>query len=141
MSSFISLTNLRNTLLFALLAFFTVAAMNFAHAGISSQGAWVSKQYQVNGAWEVVKRDGQTFVRFSDDFQTKSGPDLKLFLTKNDISSVTGSNASSGVLISKLKNVNGYQEYVVPGNINIDDFKSMVILCEKFSVLWGGANL
>lgn len=141
MSSSASLTNLRHTLLFALLAFFTVGAMNLAYAGVSSQGGWVSKQYQVNGAWQIEKRDGQTVIKFSDDFQTNNGPDLKLFLTKNDISSVTGSNASGGVLISKLKNVNGYQEYVVPGNININDYASLVILCEKFSVLWGGTNI
>jgi len=141
MLSTASLINLRNTLFIALLAFLTVGVMNVAHAGVSSQGAWVSKQYEVNGAWQVEKHNGQTVIRFSDDFQTKSGPDLKLFLTKNNLSGVTGSNASNGVLISKLKNVNGYQEYVVPGNINIDDFSSLVILCEKFSVLWGGANL
>ena len=141
MSSSASLTNLRHTLLFALLAYFTIGGMNFSYAGVSSQGGWVSKQYQVNGAWQIEKRDGQTVIKFSDDFQTNNGPDLKLFLTKNDISRVTGSNASGGVLISKLKNVNGYQEYVVPGNININDYASLVILCEKFSVLWGGTNI
>ena len=141
MPSSMSLASPRNTLLFTLLAFFTVGAMNFAHAGITGQGAWVSKQYEVNGAWQIEKRNGQTVIKFSDDFSTRSGPDLKLFLSKNDISGVTGSNASGGVMISKLKNVNGYQEYIVPGNVNIDDFASLVILCEKFSVLWGGANL
>ena len=141
MPSSMSLASPRNTLLFTLLAFFTVGAMNFAHAGITGQGAWVSKQYEVNGAWQIEKRNGHTTIKLSDYFSPMSGPALKLFLSKYDISGVTGSNASGGVMISKLKNVNGYQEYIVPGNVNIDDFASLVILCEKFSVLWGGANL
>ena len=134
-------TKLRNALMFAILAFFSVGAMNIASAAIAGQGAWVSKQKSIDGAWQIEKRNGQTVLRFSDGFQTNRGPDLKLFLSKRDISNVTGNNATDGVFLSKLKNNQGYQEYVIPNNINIDDYASLMIHCERFSVLWGGTNI
>jgi len=134
-------TRLRNALMFAVLAFFSVGAMNFANAEIAGQGSWVAKQKTINGAWQIENRNGQTIIRFSDGFQTNRGPDLKLFLSKRDISEVNGNNAAEGVFLSKLKNNKGYQEYVLPNNININDYASLLIHCERFSVLWGGANI
>ena len=141
MTTFQPVTKLRNALMFSMLAFFSIGAVNFAHAGIAGQGSWISKQKSIDGAWQIEKRNGQTVIRFSDGFQTNRGPDLKLFLSKRDISNVNGSNAADGVFLSKLKNNKGYQEYVLPANIDINDYASLLIHCEQFSVLWGGANI
>lgn len=134
-------SKLRNALMFAVLAFFSVGAASFAHAGIAGHGSWVGKQKSINGAWQIENRNGQTVIKFSDNFQTNRGPDLKLFLSKRDISKVNGSNAADGVFLSKLKNNQGSQEYVLPKNININDYASLLIHCESFSVLWGGTNI
>jgi len=141
MTTFQPVTKLRNALMFAMIAFFSIGAVNFAHAGIAGQGSWISKQKTIDGAWQIENRNGQTVIRFSDGFQTNRGPDLKLFLSKRDISNVNGSNAADGVFLSKLKNNKGYQEYVLPANIDINDYASLLIHCEQFSVLWGGANI
>lgn len=135
------ITRLRNALMFAVLAFFSVGAANFAHADIAGQGSWVGKQKSIEGAWQIENRNGQTVIRFSDGFQTNRGPDLKLFLSKRDISNVNGNNAADGVFLSRLKNNQGYQEYVLPDSININDYASLLIHCERFSVLWGGTNI
>lgn len=132
---------LRNSLMFAVLAMFSVGTMNIANAAIAGQGSWVAKQKSIEGAWQIEKRNGQTVLRFSDGFQTNRGPDLKLFLSKRDISKVNGNNAADGVFLSKLKNNTGYQEYVIPNNIDINDYASLLIHCERFSVLWGGTNI
>ncbi len=134
-------TKIRNALMFAVLAFFSVGTANFAHAEIAGQGSWVGKQKSIDGAWQIEKRNGQTVIRFSDGFNTNRGPDLKLFLSKRDISNVNGNNAADGVFLSKLKNNQGFQEYVLPGNIDINDYASLLIHCESFSVLWGGTNI
>lgn len=129
-------------LLFLLLLFFTASAMNLSHAATSTEGTWINKQYKIKGAWEIANRDGQTIIKFKDGFKTKGGPDLKVFLSKKDIADVTGKNATSeGIFISKLKSKKGDQEYVLPENIDINDYTSLLIHCEAFSVLWGGANI
>lgn len=119
-------------------AFFIVSAFSLQ----SYAGEWVEKQYGIKGSWEVIKRDGKTIIAFDNKFKTKKGPDLKIFLSNLTMDQVNGKNAvSSSVLVSPLTSNKGAQEYVLPAGVNIDDFSSVLIHCEKFSVLWGGGSL
>ncbi len=123
-----------------LLATFLVTGNSFANS--VNQGSWVNKQKTIQGNWEVKQENGNTIVSFKNNFKTRGGPDLKVFLSKNDISNANGRNATNGsVLLSPLKSTNGSQEYVIPSNINVNDFASVLIHCEQFSVLWGGFNI
>ncbi len=133
---------LRYALMFLVLAFFSSGTMHTAFAMGTSEGTWVNKQYKIKGAWEIENRNGQTVIKFKDGFKTKGGPDLKVFLSKKNISDVNGKNATTdSILISTLKNKKGDQEYVLPANIDINDYASLLIHCEAFSVLWGGTNI
>lgn len=135
-------TAFRHSLMILALFFFTSGVINTSHAMSPNEGTWVNKQYKINGAWEIEDRDGQTIIKFKDGFKTKGGPDLKVFLSKKDIKDITGKNATAdGIFISKLKSKKGDQEYVLPQDIDIDDYASLLIHCEAFSVLWGGANI
>jgi len=137
-----SSSKLQISLLFISLLLFTAGATNVSHAATTSEGTWVNKQYKIKGAWEITNRDGQTIIKFKDGFKTKGGPDLKVFLSRKDIADVTGTNATSdGIFISELKNKKGDQEYVLPENIDINDYASLLIHCEAYSVLWGGSNI
>ena len=121
---------------------FTLLSMNSAHAMSQNEGGWVNKQYNIKGGWEILEKNGKSIIKFTDNFQTKGGPDLKIFLSKRDITSATGKNATSNsILLSALKSNSGAQEYVVPSNIDLNDYQSVLIHCESFSVLWGGANI
>lgn len=128
-------------------AVIAVAAMGLlihtsSYAEVLSQGGWVDKKYSIKGGWEIVTENNQTIVRLNSAFSTKSGPDLKLFLSKQSIGQVTGKTATKdAVLLSALTSNSGAQEYVVPAGVNIGDFKSLLIHCEAFSVLWGGGEL
>ena len=103
---------------------------------------FVKKRYNIRGSWTLSEQDGQTVIRFNDDFKTKGGPDLKLFLSKKAISDLDSSNVeSSSVKLSVLKSNNGSQSYIIPKDVNLSDYKSVVIHCEAFSVLWGGFDL
>ena len=105
-------------------------------------GTFVKKKKKVAGEWEVVQRDGNTYIVFSDDFKTSNGPDLKVFLSPKDIASVTGKTATEGsISIGELQKTKGAQEYLVPAEVNLADYASVLVHCEQFSVLWGGADL
>lgn len=111
-------------------------------AELVKQGSWVSKQYSIQGGWEVAQKDGQTVIRFSDDFRTKAGPDLKVFLSRKDFNDVTGRNATEDAIkLDFLASNAGSQEYVLPQGLSLGDFSSLLIHCEQYSVLWGGSAL
>lgn len=130
--------------LFAIIAMaaMSLLAHTSTYAEVLTQGGWVDKKYSINGGWEIVTKNNQTIIRLDSAFSTKGGPDLKLFLSKQSMSQVTGRTATQdAVFLSALKSNSGAQEYVVPASVNINDYQSLLIHCEAFSVLWGGGQL
>ena len=108
----------------------------------SVSGAFVKKQKSISGDWSVVYVDGQTVIRFSNNFKARAGPDLKVFLSPQTVDAVSGRTATNGaVLLGKLKSTKGTQDYVLPQGVSISDFASVLVHCEQFSVLWGGGAL
>jgi hypothetical protein len=100
------------------------------------------KKKKLKGAWEVVERDGKTFIVFADDFRAANGPDLKIFLSPQTVADVTGKTAVNGAInIGELKATKGTQEYEVPAGVNLSDYNSVLVHCEAYSVLWGGGDL
>lgn len=109
-----------------------------AYAGQS----FTKKKYHIKGQWNVVQENGRTLIRFSEDFKTKNGPDLKVFLSPQSLGKVTGETALDGaVTLGKLKSNRGTQDYIVPNGVSLANFSSVLIHCEAFSVLWGGGSL
>lgn len=105
-------------------------------------GDFTKKKYGIKGDWTIIQKDGQTILRLSETFKTKKGPDLKIFLSPQSVKDVTGKTATNGaVLISVLQSHKGTQDYVIPASVNLSNFGSLLIHCEAYSVLWGGADL
>lgn len=104
--------------------------------------SFVKKRYSIKGSWSVDQEDGLTVITFNDDFKTKGGPDLKVYLSSNSIEELdSGAVESSSKKISVLKSNRGAQSYIIPEDIDLTQYKSVIIHCEAFSVLWGGFNL
>ena len=103
---------------------------------------FVKKRYNIKGTWEVSEQDEQTLIKFNDDFKTKGGPDLKLYLSSKTLSELeSGDVEGTSVKLSVLKSNRGAQSYIIPEDINLSDYESVLIHCEAFSVLWGGFDL
>lgn len=116
-----------------------------ASVTISSElpsGDFIKKKKRLKGAWEVVQRGDRTFIVFGDDFRAANGPDLKISLSPKSVSEVSGKTAVDGSInIGELKATKGTQEYEIPAGINLDDYSSVLVHCEAYSVLWGGGDL
>ena len=124
-----------------LLGFFAIGVAAAAPLEGKS-GAWVNKEYKIKGEWSIQQRGEQQVITLNKKFKTKKGPDLKIFLSKQSIKDVTGATATNdAVLVSALKNNKGEQEYVLPVGVDVSEFTSLLIHCEAYSVLWGGADL
>ena len=123
------------------LVIFCLALTAFAQDGGKS-GKWTKKSYNINGSWNISK-SGETFTLVLDDeFKTKSAPDLKIFLSKKEIESLNSDNATKdAVLVSALRKSSGRQEYVIKESIDLSAYKTILIHCEEYSVLWGVSNL
>lgn len=120
----------------------TAPAIAEAEATMSLSGEFIKKQKSIKGSWEIIQRGDQTVIKFGDDFRAKRGPDLKVFLSPKTVSNVTGKTATDGaVLIAELSSNKGAQEYILPDGINLNDFESLLVHCEAYSVLWGGGQL
>jgi len=100
-------------------------------------GTWAKKEYNSSGSWKIVKNGEHHYVVLDSAFKTRSAPDLKLFLTKNTSSKLTGRNATSrAVRVAKLKSNTRAQRYRLPAGVNPSDFKTLIIHCERYSKLW-----
>ncbi|MEM9422903.1 MAG: DM13 domain-containing protein [Pseudomonadota bacterium] len=123
-------------------AFAETAAAQVTISNELPSGDFIKKKKRLKGAWEVVQLGDKTFIVFGDDFRAANGPDLKIFLSPQSVSDVTGKTAVNGsVNIGELKATKGTQEYEIPAGINLDDFSSVLVHCEAYSVLWGGGDL
>jgi hypothetical protein len=68
------------------------------------------------------------------NFKTDAGPDLKVYLA-------TDIRASSFANLGDLKAFSGNQYYAIPAGKEPADYKYVLIWCQRFSVLFGSAEL
>lgn len=105
-------------------------------------GELIKKKKRLKGSWEIVERDGSLYVVFGEDFRAARGPDLKVFLSPTAFADVNGKNAIRGsVNLGLLKSTRGAQEYKIPDTVKLSDYKTVLVHCEAYEVLWGGADL
>lgn len=113
-----------------------------AFAGDGGDKPFVKKRYTIQGSAKIVTVDGQSRLLFSEDFKTKNGPDLKVYLSKRPLALLSAQDVDeTAIRLSVLKSHKGKQSYTIPAEINLNEFESVVIQCEAYTVLWGGFDL
>ena len=118
------------------------AASQQAAETVLHSGSWTKKSFASKGGWSIVESDGKHYVVLSDDFSTRKAPDLKIFLSPLEADAATGKNAADGsTLIAPLASNKGGQRYEIPADVNLDDFKSILIHCEQYAKLWSASAL
>lgn len=76
------------------------------------------------------------------NFKAKAGPDLKIFRSPNEFAAVNGKSAVAGsATLGKLKSSRGEQEYVLPPETELNQYRSVLVHCDQYPVLWGGSPL
>ncbi len=104
--------------------------------------SFTKKRYSINGTAQIIKTETGSELIFDEDFRTKGGPDLKVYLSKKSLSELDNENVNlNSVKISVLRSNKGAQSYIIPEGTNLSDYKSVLIHCEAFTVLWGGFDL
>ena len=84
-------------------------------------------------AKEISTEDGSKFIRF-ENFKVTNGPNLYVYLA-------TDNSTSDFVDLGVLKANIGNQNYEIPEGTDLAKYKTVVIWCKAFSVLFGSAEL
>lgn len=105
-------------------------------------GEWSKVSFKASGTWRIVQKDAKRFIELSSDFKTRNAPDLKIFLSSAPADTLTGRNATdSSVLVSELNSNRGAQRYELPEDLDLADFSSIMIHCERYTKLWSVSDL
>lgn len=92
-----------------------------------------SGSYEVAGTATINDLDGKLTLRFADNFSSSSGPDLYVWLVKDE------GDLSSALELGELKGNSGAQSYDLPEGTNLDEYSHVYIWCKRFSALFGRA--
>jgi Electron transfer DM13 len=85
--------------------------------------------------------DGSVILRF-EDFEVLNGPDLHVYLVPIDpVPSSVGTDIPGYRDLGPLKGNVGSQNYDLPADVDLADFRSVVIWCQPFRVPFAAAPL
>jgi len=107
------------------------------------EGSFVDRSHPGSGIAKVLN-DGteQRFLRF-EEFETDNGPDLFVYLTRADAAADAGAFGVDGdfVNLGRLKGNVGEQNYEIPVDVDLGEFDTVVVWCDRFSVAFTAADL
>lgn len=106
---------------------------------ILTQGAFVSGNYNTQGNATLISSEGKTFLELDQSFQTDQGPDLFVLLHQD--AKPETYEPDDYMVVSKLKNIRGQQQYEIPADADLAKYQSVAIWCKKFNVTFGYAPL
>jgi len=106
---------------------------------VLSMGSFESYAHETRGEARLVRVGDKSYLELTN-FHTSNGPDVRVKLVKGKNPADGG--ASDGFLdLGSIKGTDGNQFYELPAGTNPNDFESVSIWCERFSVGFGGATL
>ncbi len=106
-----------------------------------ASGEFRSHDHDTTGKASLIRlADGSTVVRLTD-FKTSNGPDVKVWLSKAPVSAANDAKSVEHVDLGDLKGNIGNQNYKVPPSAADQEWTSVYIWCDRFSVSFGAAPL
>ena len=106
---------------------------------LQKQGSFVEVDaiHKGEGMASVYSTDNNPVLIFEEEFKVTNGPDLVVYLSPN--TQANGGSLGDFVSLGDLHSAEGKQAYSLPENYQ--DFKSIVIWCRAFGVLFSYADL
>ncbi|MXS71763.1 hypothetical protein GSF70_11090 [Flavobacteriaceae bacterium W22] len=83
----------------------------------------------VNGKAEICEKNGTYTLVFDDKFTVSNGPDLYVYVSKEQ-------QPSQFISFGKLKTVNGGQTYTFTSTVNFEEYKYAVVHCRQYNHLF-----
>ncbi len=108
---------------------------------VSASAQVVGLEHGASGTVVVITEpDGDRVVRFVD-LDASNGPDLKVYLSTNAVDGAADAFDDEAISLGELKGNIGSQNYNVPAGVDLADFRSVVIWCDRFDTPFAAAAL
>ena len=112
-----------------------------APIGPLAEGQFIDRSHPTTGtALVLLDEVGQRILRL-EGFATDNGPDLNVYLSAAPPNAPAGEFDDDAVDLGDLKGNIGDQNYVIPDEVDLERFTTVVIWCVRFSVAFGAAAL
>ena len=105
------------------------------------RGPFNNAPMETKGMWYLDSREDGVYAMFSEGFETVKGPNLHVYLSKLAAADANGAQAEGDLHVTALKSYKGGQLYKLPQGVNLADYNSFVIVCDKFHKLWAAGDL
>lgn len=110
-----------------------------------AQGSLISHEHGTAGTVKLVRLpDGSHTLRL-ENLDTSNGPDLRVWLTDAPVLEGAAGwrvfDDGKYVSLGELKGNKGDQNYAIPSDVNLADYSSVSIWCDRFDVSFGAAQL
>lgn len=112
---------------------------------VQASGRFISHEHRTAGTAAVIRLpDGARVLRLTG-LDTSDGPDLEVWLS--DAKVVEGKagwhvfDDGRYLSLGQLKGNRGNQNYAIPADVDLQDFSSVSIWCNRFNVSFGAAEL
>ncbi|MFD9085204.1 DM13 domain-containing protein [Streptomyces erythrochromogenes] len=108
-------------------------------------GDLISHEHTTTGKVKVIQLpDGSRYLRL-EGLDTSNGPDLRVWLTdapvKQGVAGWRVFDDGEHVSLGELKGNKGDQNYEIPADVNLAEYTSVSIWCDRFDVSFGAAAL
>ncbi|MEM0978719.1 MAG: DM13 domain-containing protein [Cyanobacteria bacterium P01_H01_bin.58] len=100
----------------------------------------VDQAKATTGTAQVITENGQDYIVFDEAFDTARGPDVTVVLYDGTQAPVNLPENSYEV-IGNLQSFEGGQRYLIPAELDVEEYGSVVIWCREFNVTFGYAAL
>jgi hypothetical protein len=84
----------------------------------------------------IIETEPGVYILRVENFSVRNGPDLFVYLSRNP-----DGWEEDAINLGDLKATDGAFNYEIPSDIDIEEFKSAVVWCRRFAVLFGHATL
>jgi hypothetical protein len=108
----------------------------------NAEGMFHSVAHDTVGMASIIELDNQKRILRLDGFKTSNGPDVHVLLGKATDANDDATVKNSGYYdLGSLKGNIGDQNYDIPTDVDLADFNSVTIWCNRFNVNFGTAPL
>ena len=85
----------------------------------------------------IIETEPGVYILRVEEFSVRNGPDLFVYLSRDP----DGWEEEGAINLGDLKATDGAFNYEIPGDVDIEEFQSAVVWCQRFAVLFGHATL
>ncbi len=107
------------------------------------RGTFVTHEHGTSGRVRIVREPDGSRLLAIEDLDTSDGPDLRVWITDAEVSEDGWRVFDDGAYVDlgELRGNKGNLVYELPRDLDLADYQSVSIWCERFSVSFGAAAL